>query len=82
MEDRLKAVTSHRGSLDMGRPLDRLRDQFKVRWVVRLKDRHTLSLSTSKAVTSPCSNLYSNLYSNLLRSQCSSRFNSHSSRLR
>lgn len=78
MVDRLKAVTSHRGSLDMGRPLDRLRDQFKVRWVVRLKDRHTLSLSTSKAVTSPCSNLYSNL----LRSQCSSRFNSHSSKLR
>ena len=78
MVDRLKAVTSHRGSLDMGRPLDRLRDQFKVRWVVRLKDRHTLSLSTSKAVTSPCSNLYSNL----LRSQGSSRFNSHSSKLR
>lgn len=78
MEGRLKAVTSHRGSLDMGRPLDRLRDQFKVRWVVRLKDRHTLSLSTSKAVTSQCSNLYSNL----LRSQCSSRFNSHSSKLR
>lgn len=78
MEDRLKAVTSHRGSLDMGRPLDRLRDQFKVRWVVRLKDRHTLSLSTSKAVTSPCSNQYSNL----LRSQCSSRSSNLSSKLR